>query len=82
MVDLRRFPVSDEFISDRYTICVILDRIFSQNFELCGVARQMSTDQARGVNARNGCDRSLSTAARTATRPALTGSTCWVVGTD
>ena len=26
MVDLRRFPVSDEFISDRYTICVILDR--------------------------------------------------------
>ena len=26
MVDLRRFPVWDEFISDRYTICVILDR--------------------------------------------------------
>ena len=26
MVDLRRFPVSDEFISDRYTFCVILDR--------------------------------------------------------
>ena len=26
MVDLRRFPVSDEFISDRYTTCVILDR--------------------------------------------------------
>ena len=32
MVDLRRFPVSDEFISDRYTICVILDR--KENFEI------------------------------------------------
>ena len=26
MLDLRRFPVSDEFISDRQTFCVILDR--------------------------------------------------------
>ena len=26
MLDLRRFPVSDEFISDRKTFCVILDR--------------------------------------------------------
>ena len=26
MVDLRRFPVSDEFISDRYTFCTIFDR--------------------------------------------------------
>ena len=26
MLDLRRFPVSDEFISDRYMFCVILDR--------------------------------------------------------
>ena len=26
MVDLRGFPVSDEFNSDRYTFCVILDR--------------------------------------------------------
>ena len=29
---LRRFPVSDEFISDRKTFCVILDR--NQNFEI------------------------------------------------
>ena len=26
MVDLGRFPVSDEFISDRYTFCTIFDR--------------------------------------------------------
>ena len=26
MLDLRRFPVSDEFISDRYTFCTIFDR--------------------------------------------------------
>ena len=30
---LRRFPVSDEFISDRKTFCVILDR--NENFEIC-----------------------------------------------
>ena len=29
---LRRFPVSDEFISDRKTFCVILDR--KQHFEI------------------------------------------------
>ena len=29
---LRRFPVSDEFISDRKTFCVILDR--NKNFEI------------------------------------------------
>ena len=29
---LRRFPVSDEFISDRKTFCVILDR--KQNFQI------------------------------------------------
>ena len=29
---LRRFPVSDEFISDRKTFCVILDR--KQNFKI------------------------------------------------
>ena len=29
---LRRFPVSDEFISDRKTFCTILDR--KQNFEI------------------------------------------------
>ena len=29
---LRRFPVSDEFISDRKTFCVILDR--NENFEI------------------------------------------------
>ena len=32
MLDLRRFPVSDEFISDRKTFCVILDR--NKNFEI------------------------------------------------
>ena len=26
MLDLTRFPVSDEFISDRKTFCTILDR--------------------------------------------------------
>ena len=29
---LRRFPVSDEFISDRKTFCTILDR--KENFEI------------------------------------------------
>ena len=32
MLVLRRFPVSDEFISDRKTFCVILDR--NKNFEI------------------------------------------------
>ena len=32
MLDLRRFPVSDEFISDRKTFCTILDR--KENFEI------------------------------------------------
>ena len=32
MVDLRGFPVSDEFISDRKTFCTILDR--KENFEI------------------------------------------------
>ena len=42
----------------------------------------MSTDKARGVNECHAPDRSMSSASRTATGPALTASTCWVVGTD
>ena len=35
MLDLGRFPVSDEFISDRKTFCTILYRnVFSIFFEL------------------------------------------------
>ena len=53
MVDLRRFPVSDEFISDRYTICVILDRKKNQNFELL-VLKFWSRDPRRHGNVGNG----------------------------
>ena len=41
MLDLRRFPVSDEFNSDRKTFCVIIDRreffeISNNGFGICG----------------------------------------------
>ena len=53
MVDLRRFPVSDEFILDGKTFCVILDRIFFRNFELL-VFQFWSRDHRRHENVGNG----------------------------
>ena len=50
MVDLRRFPVSDQEMGNRCMICVILDRIFfSQNFELL-VLEIWSRDSRRHGN--------------------------------
>ena len=49
MVDLRRFPVSDEFISDRYTFCTIFDRKhFLDFFELLVWEKWSRDRQTRG----------------------------------
>ena len=52
MVDLRRFPVSDEFISGRYTFCTIFDRKHFFFFELL-VLEKLSRDHQTHGNVGN-----------------------------
>ena len=50
MVDLRRFPVSDEFISDRKTFCTILDRKdFFGFFELLVFDKRSRDHRTHGI---------------------------------
>ena len=52
MSDLRRFPVSDEFILSWQTFCVILDRKEIFDFQLC-VFHNWSRDHPRHGNVGN-----------------------------
>ena len=49
MLDLTRFPVSDEFISDRKTFCTILDRKVFFDHRTHGIVGNSMADRMRSL---------------------------------